>query len=77
MTVEELIDGIPMKRWFLAAKRLDKSSEEIMQDSPSAMIVAACEKAGQQDGNFDQYERFLDMSVNALSEFLTDDEQSN
>lgn len=78
-SIGESILDMPMKRWFLASKRLDMTQEEILNNSMAVLVVAANEKAGAEDGNFDQFNKFLDFGLRDLNSFLglSDDAENN
>lgn len=66
-----IIKAIKARRWLVIQQRLDMPSIEIMQDGLAMTIVAAHEKHYSEGGNKrENWDRFLDMTLPELQEYL-------
>lgn len=68
--IDELLKRIPARRWHIIAIRTDLSEETILNSPSLTAAIAANEKHRLENDGRDDFERFLDMDLDSLYDYI-------
>lgn len=70
-TVDDYLKRIPARRWYIIALRTDLSESVILNSPTLTAAIAANERHRIENDGRDDFERFLDMDLDSLYEYIS------